>query len=61
MPAYSMDLRVRVLADCDNGLDTKAVAAKYSVSEAWARRLEQRGRQTGEVAPCRGRPGPSPD
>jgi transposase len=51
MQAYSMDLRQRVLADCDAGLPTAAVATKYSVSRPWVRRLKQRRRQTGEVAP----------
>ena len=52
MPAaYSRDLRTRILADCDRGLGTRAVAAKYTVSESWVRRLKQRRRQTGEVAP----------
>jgi transposase len=60
MQAYSKDLRVRVLADCDGGLGTLAVAAKYSVSTAWVRRLKQRRRQTGEVQPRRARPGPKP-
>jgi hypothetical protein len=32
MWAYSTDLRQRVLADCDRGLATREVAAKYSVS-----------------------------
>jgi transposase len=60
MKAYSMDLRQRVLADCDDGLTTSAVAAKYRVSPAWVRRLKQRRRQAGEVAPRQGRPGPAP-
>jgi len=61
MPAaYSMDLRARVLADCDRGLKTKAVSEKYSVCPAWVRRLKQRRRETGEVAPRRGRTGPVP-
>jgi transposase len=54
MKAYSMDLRVRVLADCDAGMTTPAVAQKYRVSAAWVRRLKQRRRETGETAP---RPG----
>ena len=45
---YSLDLRQRVLADCDRGLSTRVVATKYSVSESWVRRLKHR-RQTGEV------------
>jgi transposase len=51
MRAYSVDLRGRVLKDCDAGLGTKAVAEKYSVSGAWVRRVKQRRRETGEVAP----------
>lgn len=51
MRAYSTDLRQRVLADCDRGLTTRAVATKYSVSESWVRRLKQRRRITGETDP----------
>ncbi len=51
MTTYSLDLRKRVLADCDAGLKTQAVAAQYRVSPAWVRRLKQRRRETGEVAP----------
>lgn len=51
MAAYSMDLRVRVLADADAGLPSQALAEKYSVSRAWVDRLKQRRRETGEVAP----------
>jgi len=51
MQAYSMDLRKRVLADCDAGMPTKPVAEKYGVSRAWVRSLKQRRRETGEIAP----------
>jgi len=54
--AYSLDLRTRVLADCDRGLGTRAVATKFSVSESWVRRLKQRRRQNGEVIPRQPRP-----
>jgi transposase len=60
MHAYSLDLRQRVLADCDRGLSTRVVATKYSVSESWVRRLKQRRRLTGEVAPRVPTPGPAP-
>ncbi len=60
MRACSMDLRQRVLADCDKGLATSEVAAKYTVSTAWARRLKQRRRTTGEVQPRQSRHGPRP-
>jgi transposase len=49
MRAYSEDLRRRILEDSDTGMATRAVAAKYRVSESWVRRLKQRRRQTGEV------------
>ena len=57
---YSMDLRSRVLADCDKGLKPGQVASKYTVSLAWVYRLLQRRRQTGETQPRQGRPGPKP-
>jgi transposase len=49
-----------VLTDCDAGLTTAQVAAKYTVSPAWVRRLKQRRRETGEVAPRAARHGPKP-
>jgi transposase len=51
MAPYSMDLRTRVLADCDAGLAAKDVAAKFRVSRSWVNRLVQRRRETGEVGP----------
>jgi transposase len=51
MEAYSMDLRKRVLAACDAGEKTKPVANKFSVSSAWVRRLKQRRREDGSIAP----------
>ena len=60
MKAYSMDLRLRVLQDLDDGLATSAVARKYSVSAAWVRRLKQRRAVSGEVAPRKQRHGRVP-
>lgn len=60
MRPYSTDLRDRVLADCDDGMKTRAVAAKYRVSESWVRRVKQRRAATGETAPRSGRVGPRP-
>jgi len=60
MKPYSMDLRQRVLADSDAGLPTKAVADKYRVSTAWVRRLKQRRREDGSIAPRTATPGPAP-
>ena len=39
--AYSMDLRERVLALYDEGLQTQQVAHQLKVSPAWARRIKQ--------------------
>lgn len=50
MAPYSMDLRTRVLADCDGGMAPKEVAAKFRVSRSWVNRIVQRRRETGEVA-----------
>src|SRR5436190_13636971 len=53
MTPYSMDLRTRVLAACDAGTGTKAVAETFTVSESWVRRLKQQRRagQTGPESP----------
>ena len=48
---YSQDLRSRVLAAYDRGMPTRQVAEVFEVSPAWARRLKQRRRETGETAP----------
>jgi transposase len=60
MKAYSMDLRQRVLADCDAGLPTKVVAQKFSVSPSWVRRLKQRRRHNGQIGPTDQRRRPKP-
>src|SRR5262245_37179091 len=57
MRSYSMDLRQRVWADCQAGLTTPAVAQKYSVSQSWVRRLKQRQKATGSIAPRPPSPG----
>jgi transposase len=51
MAPYSMDLRSRVLADCDAGMAAKDVAAKFRVSRSWVNRVVQRRRETGEIEP----------
>ncbi len=57
MEAYSLDSRKRVLAACDAGHRTKAVAATFDVSPAWVRRLKQRRRELGVVDVLPGRYG----
>lgn len=46
-----MDLRERVLAACDDGMGTAEVAETFAVSQSWVRRLKQRRRETGTIAP----------
>ncbi len=55
---YSQDLRDRVLAAYDRGMKTKQIATTFRVSPAWARRVKQRRRETGETTPRKmGSPG----
>jgi len=52
MPApYSQDLRDRVIAASHRGMRTKQIADLFSVSSSWVRRVKQRLREHGEVAP----------
>ena len=59
MPApYSQDLRERILAAYERGMKTKQIADVFKVSRAWARRVKQRRRETGETRPRKqGNPG----
>ena len=53
--AYQVELRERVLADCDAGLGTTTTAGKFSVSPSWVRRLKQHRRERGgDIAPRTG-------
>jgi transposase len=50
MEPYPIELRRRILNDCDAGMEARLVALKYQVSESWLRRLKQRRRERGEIA-----------
>lgn len=52
MQAYSKELRRDVLAACDAGGGTRAVALRFNVSESWVRRVKQERRELGKTAPC---------
>jgi len=54
MKAYSMDLRQKVIAQCDRGKPTKEVADAFGVSRAWVRRLKQHRRERGDIVPRNG-------
>ena len=52
MKAFSMDLRERVVAACEaKSATTKEIAKRFNVSWAWVKRLMQRKRETGSIAP----------
>jgi transposase len=55
MQAYSPEFRRDVLAACDSGGTTRAVALRFLVSESWVRRIKQERRELGKVAPSRTR------
>lgn len=48
---YPQELRDRVLAAYDRGMKTARIAEVFAISPAWARRVKQRRRETGETAP----------
>lgn len=48
---YSKEFRREVLAACDAGEGTRAVALRFNVSESWVRRIKQERREQGKVAP----------
>lgn len=51
MEAYSKEFRRDVLAACDAGEGTRAVALRFNVSESWVRRIKQERREQGKLAP----------
>ena len=52
MKAYSKEMRRDVLAACDAGEGTRAVALRFNCSESWVRRVKQERREQGKVAPA---------
>ncbi|MBX3436711.1 MAG: hypothetical protein KF861_04410 [Planctomycetaceae bacterium] len=54
MAPYSKEFRGQVLAACDAGEGTQAVALWFEVSESWVRRIKQERRERGKIAPADG-------
>jgi transposase len=52
MHPYSKEMRRDVLAACDAGEGTRAVAVKFGCSESWVRRVKQERREQGKTAPA---------
>ncbi len=51
MKPYSMDLRQRVAAARDDGMETAEAAEVFGCCTAWVRRLMQRRRERGTLEP----------
>jgi transposase len=51
MLPYSKEMRRDVLAACDRGEGTRAVALRFRCSESWVRRVKQERRELGKTAP----------
>ncbi len=51
MDPIDVEIRAQVLAACDAGEGTRAVALRFKVSESWVRRIKQQRRETGQVTP----------
>jgi transposase len=51
MAPYSKELRREVLAACDRGEGTQAVALRFKCSQSWVRRVKQERRELGKTAP----------
>lgn len=52
MATYSKERRREVLAACDAGEGTRAVALRFGCSESWVRRVKQERREWGKTEPC---------
>jgi transposase len=52
MQSYSKEMRRDVLAACDAGEGTRAVALRFGCSESWVRRVKQERREHGKIAPA---------
>jgi len=46
---YSQDLRDRVLAAYDRGMQTKQIVKIFEVSRSWAKHVKQRRQETGKI------------
>lgn len=57
---YSVDLRARVLADCDAGERPTALAKRYRVCRSWIYRMLKQRREIGHLEPLKGEMGRRP-
>lgn len=60
MKAYGVELRERVLDDCDQGMTEAAAVEKWKVSRQWIQKIKKQRRETGSIEPKQGKTGPKP-
>lgn len=60
MKAYGVELRQRVLNDCDSGMTESAAAEKWQVSVKWIQKIKKQRRETGCIKPKIPKTGPKP-
>ncbi len=58
MKAYGVELRQRVLDDCDNGMTEAAAVKKWKVSRQWIQKIKKQRRETGSIEPKIPKTGP---
>lgn len=51
MEPVSAEIRAEVIAARQSKTETRVIAIRYGVSESWVRRVVQRHRESGEMAP----------
>lgn len=60
MKAYGVELRQRVLDDCDHGMTEAVAVIKWKVSRQWIQKIKKQRRETGSIEPKIPKTGPKP-
>ena len=60
MRPIPIEMRSRILEDCDNGLSERKAAIKWKVGRATISKLKRLRRDTGSIEPRKGVTGPKP-
>ena len=58
MQAIPVEMRRRILDDCDNGMTEKAAAKKWNVGRSTIAKLKKQRRETGSIEPMQASGGP---
>ena len=60
MRPIPIEMRTRILEDCDNGLSERKAAIKWKVGRSTISKIKKRRRDTGSIEPRKGVTGPKP-